>query len=91
MVHRSAGPRHGRSAVYGHWGTPLLAFPTSGGDEWEMEGQGMVGALAEFIDGGRIKLFTVGSNGDQSFYNKGAHPSIGAGCSGNGTNTSAGK
>ena len=60
--------------VYGHWGTPLLAFPTSGGDEWELEGQGMVGALAEFIDGGRIKLFTVGSNGDQSFYNKGAHP-----------------
>ena len=60
--------------VYGHWGTPLLAFPTSGGDEWEMEGQGMVGALAEFIDGGRIKLFSVGSNGDQSFYDKGAHP-----------------
>ena len=28
--------------VYGHWGMPLLAFPTSGGDEWEMEGQGMV-------------------------------------------------
>ena len=60
--------------VYGHWGMPLLAFPTSGGDEWELDGQSMVGALAEFIDGGRIKLFTVGSNGDQSFYNKGAHP-----------------
>ena len=60
--------------VYGHWGMPLLAFPTSGGDEWEMEGQGMVAALEEFIDGGRIKLFCVGSNGDQSFYNKGAHP-----------------
>ncbi len=60
--------------VYGHWGMPLLAFPTSGGDEWEMEGQGMVAALAEFIDGGRIKLFCVGSNGDQSFYNKRAHP-----------------
>ena len=60
--------------VYGHWGMPLLAFPTSGGDEWEMEGQGMVAALEEFIDGGRIKLFCVGSNGDQSFYNKSAHP-----------------
>ncbi len=60
--------------VYGHWGTPLLAFPTSGGDEFELEGQGMVAALGEFIEGGRIKLFTVGSNGDQSFYNKGAHP-----------------
>ena len=60
--------------VYGHWGMPLLAFPTSGGDEWEMEGQGMVAALEEFIDGGRIKLFCVGSNGDQSFYDKSAHP-----------------
>ena len=60
--------------VYGHWGVPILAFPTSGGDEWEMEGQGMVAAVAEYIDGGRIKLFCVGSNGDQSFYNKGAHP-----------------
>ncbi len=60
--------------AYGHWGMPLLAFPTSGGDEWEMEHQGMVSALAEFIDGGRIKLFTVGSNSDQSFYNRAAHP-----------------
>ena len=30
--------------VYGHWGAPLLGFPTSAGDEWELEGQGMVGA-----------------------------------------------
>ena len=60
--------------VYGHWGMPLLAFPTSGGDEREMEGQGMVAALADYIDGGRVKLFCVGSNGDQSFYDKGAHP-----------------
>ena len=22
-------------AIYGHWGLPLLTFPTSGGDEWE--------------------------------------------------------
>ena len=75
--HRWYTGRLGRdmgTCVYGHWGTPLLAFPTSGGDEHEMEGQGMVAALSEYIEGGRIKLFTVGSNGDQSFYNKGAHP-----------------
>jgi esterase/lipase superfamily enzyme len=60
--------------VYGHWGPPLLGFPTSAGDEWELEGQGMVGALADFIDGGRVKLFTVNSINGQSFYNKGAHP-----------------
>ena len=44
--------------VYGHWGPPLLVFPTSGGDEWEMERQGMIAALADFIDGGRVKIFT---------------------------------
>ena len=25
--------------VYGHWGPPMLVFPTSGGDEWEFEGR----------------------------------------------------
>jgi len=44
-------------AVFGHWGPPLLGFPTSAGDEWELEGQSMVGALADFIDAGRIKFF----------------------------------
>jgi len=60
--------------VYGHWGTPLIAFPTSGGDEWEYESQGMVGALADFIEAGKIKFVSVGSVAGQSFYNKGAHP-----------------
>ena len=60
--------------VYGHWGTPLLAFPTSGGDEWELENQGMVGALSEFIDAGRLKFFSVGTVSNESFYNKRAHP-----------------
>ena len=60
--------------VYGHWGPPLLAFPTSGGDEWEMDRQGMVAALASLIDGGRVKIFTVNANSDDAFYNKDAHP-----------------
>jgi len=61
-------------AVFGHWGPPLLGFPTSAGDEWELEGQSMVGALADFIDAGRIKFFTVNSINGHSFYNKSAHP-----------------
>ena len=60
--------------VYGHWGPPLLGFPTSAGDEFELEGQSMVAALADFIDGGRVKLYTVNSINGLSFYNKGAHP-----------------
>ena len=61
-------------AVFGHWGLPLLAFPTSHGDEWEHQRNGMVDALAEFIEPGRVKLFCVGSNNHESFLNSGAHP-----------------
>jgi len=60
--------------VYGHWGAPLLVFPTSGGDEWEYERQGMVEALAHHIDGGRVKLYCVNSVNNDSWYNTGAHP-----------------
>ncbi|HEY2462268.1 MAG TPA: alpha/beta hydrolase-fold protein [Candidatus Acidoferrum sp.] len=60
--------------VYGHWGSPLVGFPTSAGDEWELEGQGMIGALADFIDAGKIKVFSINSVNGASFYNKGAHP-----------------
>src|SRR3989442_14220306 len=44
--------------VYGHWGPPLLGFPSSAGAEMELEGQSMVGARAELIDAARIKLCT---------------------------------
>jgi esterase/lipase superfamily enzyme len=60
--------------VYGHWGAPLLVFPTSGGDEWEFEGQGMLDALGHHVDAGRVKLFCVNSANNQSWYDKGAHP-----------------
>ena len=45
--------------VHGHYGQPILVFPTSGGDEWEYEGQGMIAALGHHIDGGRVKFFCV--------------------------------
>jgi esterase/lipase superfamily enzyme len=75
--HRWFSHRVGRDMgviVYGHWGAPVVLFPTSGGDEWEMQNFGMIGALAEFIDAGRIKVFSINANSSESFYNKGAHP-----------------
>lgn len=60
--------------VYGHYGPPMLAFPTSGGDEWEHEGQGMIRTLGPFLEEGRLKIFTVRAMTEESFYNKGAHP-----------------
>src|SRR5258708_27957703 len=61
-------------AIYGNYGAPLLAFPTSCGDESEMEGQSMIRTLAPYIDQGRIRIFCINGVQGDSFANKGAHP-----------------
>ena len=61
-------------AVYGHYGMPILAFPTSMGDEWEQEGQDMIRTLSPYIDQGRIRIFCINGVQSDSFANKGAHP-----------------
>lgn len=61
-------------AVFGHWGPPLLAFPTSHGDEWELQRHGLIDAIGDVIEAGRVKVFCAGSNNLDSFLNAGAHP-----------------
>jgi esterase/lipase superfamily enzyme len=60
--------------VYGHYGPPMLVFPTSGGNEREYEDQGMVEALRHHLEAGRVKLFCVDSLNRESWYNKEAPP-----------------
>jgi esterase/lipase superfamily enzyme len=60
--------------VLGHWGPPMIMFPTSGGDEGEYERQSLISAIAQLIDAGRVKAFCVNTNHADSFANPGAHP-----------------
>jgi esterase/lipase superfamily enzyme len=46
---------------YGHWGRPALVFPAEGGHAVDFENNGMVGAVADLIDAGRLKLYCVDS------------------------------
>jgi esterase/lipase superfamily enzyme len=48
-----------RMARWGHYGTPVLLFPTAGGDFEEVERFGLIGAVKELIESGRIKVFSV--------------------------------
>jgi len=59
QTHRLPCPA--RVMRWGHWGTPVLLYPTAGGDIEELERQGLIGALAGLIDAGRIKVYTVDS------------------------------
>jgi esterase/lipase superfamily enzyme len=48
-------------ARWGHWGQPVLVFPTAGGDAEEIERMHLIGALAPLIDAGRIKVYSCDS------------------------------
>jgi esterase/lipase superfamily enzyme len=61
--------------VYGHYGKPVIVFPCQGGRFYEYEDFHMIDAIHEFIDGGKVKLFTVDSVDNQSWANWNAHPS----------------
>lgn len=53
----------GRGSVirYGHWGRPVLVFPSEAGRAWDFENNGMVEAICDLVDGGRVKLYCVDS------------------------------
>ena len=46
---------------WGHYGTPVLLFPTAGGDAEEVERFLMIDALAPLLEAGRIKIYSVDS------------------------------
>ena len=48
-------------ARWGTIGTPVLLFPTAGGDAEEVERFHLVGACRELVDSGRAKLYSVDS------------------------------
>ncbi len=54
-------------ARYGHYGTPVLLFPTAGGDAEECERMLMIRALRPLIDGGKIKVYSPDSVAGQAW------------------------
>lgn len=53
--------RAGTVIRYGHWGRPMVVFPSEQGRAWDYESNGMIGAVADLIDAGRVKVYCVDS------------------------------
>lgn len=66
--HVELGP--GVLIAYGHWGRPLLVFPSEQGRAADFENNGMVSAVADLIDAGRVKLYCVDSDDVHSWSNR---------------------
>jgi esterase/lipase superfamily enzyme len=54
---------------YGHFGFALLLVPTAAADYLEYERFQLIDALAPFIDGGKIRVFSVNSINNESWLN----------------------
>ena len=53
-------------ARWGHYGVPVLVFPTAGGDAEEIERHQLLDHLSRFIDEGRIKVYSCDSVAGQA-------------------------
>lgn len=51
----------GQVVVHGHFGRPVLVFPSEAGRAWDFENNGMVDAIRWMVDAGRVKLYCVDS------------------------------
>ena len=57
--------------AYGHWGRPLLAFPSEAGSPWDWESNGMIASIAGLIEAGRVKVYCADSFDDWSWADRG--------------------
>jgi len=55
---------------WGHFGTPVLLFPTAGGDAEEIERFHLIGAVMPLIEGGRIKIYSIDSIAGKAWISK---------------------
>ena len=56
---------------YGHWGHPVLLFPTAAADFLENERFGLTGALQPALDEGRVRVFSINSINNQAWMDRG--------------------
>jgi esterase/lipase superfamily enzyme len=57
----------GTVVAHGHWGRPVVAFPSEDGGPYDWEERGMVDAVSELLDAGRLKLYCVPSYDRESW------------------------
>lgn len=60
--------------TYGHFGFPLLLFPTAAADYLEYERFLLIRAISKAIDAGKVKVFSINSINSESWLNSKVHP-----------------
>lgn len=66
--------RHMHLWRFGHFGPPMLVFPSASGMAHEWDAHGMVEALADYLEGGKLKLYCTESNVAEAWTRKESDP-----------------
>ena len=59
---------------FGHYGRPLLIFPTTLGRYYEAKDMGLIGSIRHLIDAGKVIVYCPDTLNHESWYNKHLHP-----------------
>ncbi len=60
--------------AFGHYGMPVIAFPSGGGQFYDFENNDMLAVLSQLINDGRIKVYCPTGIDNESWLNQGADP-----------------
>lgn len=60
--------------TFGHFGMPVIAFPSGGGQFYDFENNKMIAAIAPLIDSGKIKVYCPPSIDNESWLNSWEDP-----------------
>ncbi|MDI9863208.1 alpha/beta fold hydrolase [Flectobacillus sp. DC10W] len=61
--------------IYGHWGYPVIVFPTTMGRYYEAKDFKLIDAAKDLINDGKVKIYCPDSIDKYSWYAKHLHPS----------------
>lgn len=60
--------------AFGHYGTPVIAFPSGGGQFYDFENNGMIEAVSPLIEAGQVKVYCPDGIDHESWLNHGVDP-----------------
>lgn len=60
--------------AFGHYGPPMIAFPSGAGQYYDFENNGMIDAVTRWLEAGQVKIYCPESLDHESWLNHGSDP-----------------
>ena len=62
--------------TYGHWGYPILVFPTTMGTHYQAKDMGLIESVQRLVEAGHFKIYCIDSIDQDSWYGRHLAPHV---------------